>query len=43
MKLFLEFSLMTEDRFSPGYTGEVTTKLMSLGFVVADNHFSLKG
>lgn len=41
MRLFPEFSLarMAEDRFSPGYTRKLTTKLTTLGFSVGDMHF----
>lgn len=44
VRLFPEFSLlrMVEDRFSPGYTRKLTTKVTSLGFGVGDTHFSLK-
>lgn len=44
VRLFPEFSLvrMAEDRFSPGYTRKLTTKLTSLDFGVGDMHFSLK-
>lgn len=43
VRLFPEFPLerMAEDRFTPGDTKNLTTKLTSLGFGVGDTHFSL--